>query len=133
MILFFHVSYTMELTDEINPQEYDQLMDIMDKKDWKSLKENIHKPEILQVLPVYADAMTQRKHAQIQLTQTHVCSWDRKPQHILEIEQTALRECISHNAAIEQEQLKILTKMLYGKERTYDDLHLMKDIKYLCE
>ena len=99
----------MELS-EINPeQEYEQLMEIMDKKDWKSLKENIHKPEILQVLPVYADAMTQRKQAQIKLTQTHVCSRHRKPQHILEIEQTTLRECISHNAAIEQDQLKILT------------------------
>ena len=123
----------MELTDEINTQEYDQLMEIMDKKDWKSLKENIHKPEILQVLPVYADAMTQRKQAQIQLTQTHVCSRHRKPRHILEIEQTALRECISHNTAIEEEQLRILTKMLYGKERTYDELHLMRELKYLFE
>lgn len=122
----------MELS-EINPREYEQLMEIMDKKDWRVLKENMHKPEILQVLPVYADAMTQRKQAQIQLTETHVCRRDRKPEHILEIEQAALRECISHNTAIEQEQLKILTKMLYGKERTYDDLHLMKELKYLCE
>ncbi len=125
----------MELS-EINPeQEYEQLMQIMDKKDWFTLKENIHRPEILQVLVVYADAMTQRKQAQIQLTETHRCSssWYLKPRHILDVEQTALSKCVSHNAAIEQEQLKILTKMLYGKERTYNDLHLMHELKYLFE
>lgn len=123
----------MELS-EINPeQEYDQLMEIMDKKDWFTLKKNIHRPEILEVLVVYADAMTQRKQAQIQLTETHVCRRDRKPRHILDVEQTALSNCLTHNAAIEQEQLKILTKLLYGKERTYDDLHMMSELKYLFE
>ena len=123
----------MELS-EINPeQEYDQLMEIMDKKDWFTLKKNIHRPEILEVLVVYADAMTQRKQAQIQLTETHVCRRDRKPRDILDVEQDALRECVTHNAVIEQEQLKILTKMLYGKERTYNDLHMLKEVKYLFE
>ena len=123
----------MELS-EINPeQEYDQLMEILDKKDWLALKKNIHKPEILEVLVVYADAMTQRKQAQIQLTETHVCRHDRKPQHILDVEQNALSKCVTHNSVIEQEQLKILTKMLYGKERTYDDLHVMRELKYLFE
>ena len=125
----------MELS-EINPeQEYDQLMDIMDKKDWLTLKKNIHKPEILQVLVVYADAMTQRKQAQIQLTETYrgSCTWYLKPRDNFDVERTALSKCVSHNAAIEQEQLKILTKMLYGKEHTYDDLHLMHELKYLFE
>jgi hypothetical protein len=126
----------MELSDEINPQqEYNQLMEIMDKKDWIELRENIHRPEILQVLMVYADAMTQRKQAQIQLTETYrgSRSWYLKPRHILDLEQNALSECVSRNSAIEQDQLKILTKMIYGKEYTYDQLHDKRLLKYLFE
>ena len=123
----------MELPD-INPQqEYDQLMQIMDKKDWIGLKENIHRPEILEVLMVYADAMTQRKQAQIQLTETYVCRRGREPEPILSIKRTELSTCARENNAIEQEQLKILTKMIYGKEYTYDDLHERRELKYLFE
>jgi endonuclease III-like uncharacterized protein len=126
----------MELSDEITPQhEYEQLMEIMNKKDWIELRENIHRPEILEVIVVYANAMTQRKQAQIQLTETHRCSrsWYLKPRHILDVEQTDLSNCVSHNAVIEQEQLKILTRMLYGKEYTYDELHDKRLLKYLFE
>ena len=125
----------MELSDIQPEQEYEQLMQIMDKKDWTALKANLHRPEVLEVLLVFADAVTQRKQAQIQLTESYRVRRDciPKPEKILSVERSTLSECIYRNSMIEQEQLRRLTQLLYDKEYTYNDLHRLGHLKYFFE
>jgi hypothetical protein len=122
----------MEIPD-VNPQqEYDQLMQIMDKKDWPVLNQNLHNPEVLSALMAYADAMSQRKQATNMIYESYLKKINMQDDD-LKMERKRLSEIISRNTEIEEVQLKILTKILYGREIEYDKLLHHGYIRYFFE
>jgi hypothetical protein len=119
----------MEFPEGINPdQEYSQLMYIMDKKEWPALNQHLHKPEVFQTMMFYMDAMTQRKQATNQLHETYLVKTNNE-----QALRNTLRDCMTRNKTIEDEQLKNLTMMIYGREITYDVLVKDGYLRYFFE
>ena len=103
-------------------QEYEQLMHVMDKKDWLVLQDNLHNPDVLPLLVRYTDAMAQRKQAQRRLYECQLTKDNSMD--------TTLSAC-ANDKRKEEELLKLLTHLLYGKEMSYDELLAQGHLTYV--
>ena len=109
-------------------QEYEQLMYVMDKKDWLVLQDNLHNPDVLPILVRYTDAMTQRKQAQSRLYEYQLTKESMSKDSF---DMRRLMDCAKENKQKENEQLKLLTHLLYGKEMTYEELLALGHLTYV--
>ena len=120
----------MELPGDVL-EVYNSLMKIMGME-WPALKDHIGDPEILEVVQLYLDAMTQRKDSWWTLENYYTREKLRDPLHLEKTldERNQLRECTKRSQAMEDAHLKRLTKLLHYREMDYQTLLSREFILY---